>query len=147
MPNSEAPRLTQWLPTLTTLCGEPDEELLLIGHSLGVVTIMRYLEGLAPGQHIGKAIFAAGFTDQLGFEALENFFDTRLNFGQIKPKSKNGFTVIQSDDDPYVSRQYGIRLQEELGAKLVIKHGASHMSGPLGDESACTTLPEVMESV
>jgi uncharacterized protein len=147
MPNTDNPKLAEWLPTLQGLAGEPDEDLLLVGHSLGTVAIMRYLEGLTVGQQIGKAIFVAGFTDQLGFKELENFFEKHIDFSEIRSRSKNGFVVIQSDNDPFVSGQYGTRLQEELNAKLTIKHGAKHMSGAVDGEDACTELPEIVENL
>lgn len=146
MPDPDPPKLATWLPHLQEVIGQPDDELLLIGHSIGTVTIMRYLETLESGQ-VGKVILVAGFTDQLGFKELENFFDTRLDFGKIKPKSKNGFVAIQSDNDPFVSEQYGERLKDELDAKLIIKHNAGHMSGSVDGEEACTELPEVMENL
>ena len=55
--------------------------------------------------------------------------------------------AIQSDNDPFVSEQYGERLKDELGAKLVIKHNAGHMSGSVDGEEACTELPEVIENL
>lgn len=147
MPNIDEPKLTEWLPKLQEVIGQPDDELLLIGHSLGTVTIMRYLETLPADARIDKAILVAGFTDQLGFKELENFFESRLEFGKIKPKAINGFVAIQSDDDPFVSEQYGARLQEELGATLVIKHNAQHMSGAADGEQPCTNLPEVLQNL
>ena len=146
MPDSDPPKLVTWLPHLKQIVGEPDEELVLIGHSIGTVTIMRYLESLDIGR-VGKVILVAGFTDQLGFRELENFFDTTLDFSKIKTKSRHGFVVIQSDNDPFVSVQYGERLKEELGASLVIKHNANHMSGAVDDEEACTELPEVIDNM
>ncbi|HEV2403011.1 MAG TPA: alpha/beta fold hydrolase [Candidatus Saccharimonadales bacterium] len=147
MPNTDGPKLIEWLPKLEEVIGEPDDELLLVGHSLGTVTIMRYLESLSTEQRIRKVIFVAGFTDQLGFSELENFFETRLDFASIKSKAKGGFVIIQSDDDPFVSEQYGTRLKEELDAKLVIKHAAKHMSGAVDGEGACTELPEVIQNL
>jgi len=147
MPHTDEPQLGEWLPTLQQVIGEPDDELLLTGHSLGTVTIMRYLESLNDNQRIGKAIFVAGFTDQLGFKELENFFETRLNFAKIKPKSLHGFVAIQSDNDPFVSRQYGNRLKDELDAKIIIKHDAGHMSGSADGEEACTELPELAAAI
>lgn len=147
MPDSDPPKLATWLPHLQEIIGQPNEELVLVGHSIGTVTIMRYLESLTDNQLVGKVIFVAGFTDQLGFRELENFFETQLDFGKIKTKSKNGFVVIQSDNDPFVSEQYGERLKDELDAKLLIKHGANHMSGAVDGEEACTELPEVIENV
>lgn len=146
MPDSDSPKLATWLPHLKQVIGESDEELVLIGHSIGTVTIMRYLESLKSSQ-VGKVILVAGFTDQLGFSELENFFETRLEFDNIKSKSKNGFAIIQSDNDPFVSEQYGTRLQEELSAKLTIKPGAKHMSGDTDGEESCTELPEVIENL
>lgn len=147
MPNTDEPKLIEWLPKLVEVVGEPDDELLLVGHSLGTVTIMRYLEALPDAKKIDKAILVAGFTDQLGFKELENFFEKRLDFEKIKPKAKNGFVVIQSDDDPYVSEQYGARLEDQLTAKLVIKHGAKHMSGPVDNKESCRELPEILANL
>lgn len=144
MPDTSAPKLATWLPYLQQTIGQPDDELVLIGHSIGAATILRYLETLQDDQ-VGKVILVAGFTDQLGFAELENFFENRLDYGKIKQKSKHGFVAIQSDNDPYVSAQYGERLKAELGAKLVIKHGAGHMSGAVDNEDSCTQLPEVIE--
>src|SRR5579862_2693213 len=74
MPDTDRPKLTLWLPHLQSVIGSPDDELLLIGHSIGTVTILRYLETLPVDMHVGKVILVAGFTDQLGFQQLENFF-------------------------------------------------------------------------
>lgn len=147
MPNTDEPQLNEWLPHLSETIGKPDEELVLIGHSLGNVTIMRYLESLPADQQVGKVIMVAAFTDQLGFKELENFFETRLDFESIKPKAENGFVVIQSDNDPYVSAQYGERLKEELEAKLIVKHGANHFSGEVDGEESCDSLPEVVDNL
>jgi len=108
---------------------------------------MRYLETLSSAQHIRKAILVVAFTDQLGFRELENFFETRIDLRGISSKARDGFVVIQSDDDPFVSEQYGTRLKEDLEAKLIVKHDAKHMSGVVDGEEACTELPEVVESL
>lgn len=147
MPDTEEPKLNKWLSHLEAVIGEPDEELVLIGHSLGCVTILRYLEKLSKGKKVGKVMLVAAFTDPIGFKELENFFKTSIKYDKIKPKSANGFVVLQSDNDPFVSEQYGIRLEEELGAVLLIKEGAEHMSGPLLEDDSCTELPEVVEEV
>lgn len=147
MPDPDAPRRDKWVPYLQEIVGQPDDELVLIGHSIGSGTIMRYLETLGDNEKVGKVIFVAGFTDQLGFKELENYFDQLLDFAKIKSKSARGFMAIQSDNDPFVSAQYGQRLKDELGAKLIIKHGASHMSGSVDDEEACLDLPELVSEL
>lgn len=145
MPDSEEPKLDKWLPHLKDVIGDPDEDLVLIGHSLGCATIMRYLETLTEKQKVGKVIFVAGFTDAIGFRELEDFFEKPIEFEKIRSKSAEGFVAIQSDDDPYVVEQYGTRLEEELGAELLIKQEAGHMSGSVVDKDSCTELPEVVK--
>lgn len=67
----------------------------------------------------------------------------RENFSKIKSRSKNGFTEIQSDNDPYVSMQYGERLKDEPSAKLIIKHNAGHMS----EVDGYLELPDVINNL
>ncbi len=149
MPDTDHPKLAIWLPTLIDLVEIPDEELFLIGHSIGTVAIMRYLEGLPENLRIGGAIFVAGFTDNLGFEELENFFETELDFATIKSRAKK-FVIIHSDNDPYVEYpKYADILQEKLGAELIFKPGEEHFSGEVEGEAtrACASLPEVSKSI
>ena len=75
MPETELPKLAKWLPKLQEVAGKPDRDLYLIGHSSGVITIIRYLESLSADQKIGGAVFVAGFTNDLGYEELKNFFE------------------------------------------------------------------------
>lgn len=147
MPNPDEPQLKDWLTYLQEVIGTPDEHLALIGHSLGCAAVLRYLESLPKDVKVGKVILVAGFTDQIGFREFDNFFKKPLNFEKIKKKSAAGFIAIQSNDDPFVAVQYGTRLEEELGAELIIKDAAGHMSGPLDDKESCTELPEVVEEV
>lgn len=147
MPDPDPPILATWLPYLQQVIGQPDEDLVLIGHSIGCGTIMRYLETLDDGQRVGKVLFVAGFTDQLGFRELENFYSTKLDFAKIKSKSARGFVAIQSDNDKYVAAQYGERFKQELDAKLIVKHNAGHMSGPVDKEESCLELPEIVENL
>ena len=142
MPETNLPKLSLWLPKLKEVVGEPDEDLYLVGHSAGCITILRYLEGLDDGQKIGGVLLVAGFTDDLGFEELKNFFDTPLEFDKVRNKAKH-FTVIHSDNDPYVDIKYGDIFKDQLGAKLIVKHQMGHFSGPVDEADSTTSLSEV----
>ncbi len=146
MPDTNNPKLSLWLPKLQEVIGRSDEELCLVGHSLGCITIMRYLESLKDGERIGTVVFVAGFTDDLDFKELVNFFETPIDFRKIKSKA-NRFVAINSDDDPYVSLKYGNILKDKLDAKLIIKHAMKHFSGPIDKEESCTSLPDVAEEI
>lgn len=146
MPETEMPKLSLWLPKLKETIGTPSENLYLVGHSAGCITIMRYLESLEEDEEIGGVVFVAGSTDDLGFEELSNFFQTPINFEKIKSKAKY-FIVIASDDDPYVPLKYSDILKEKLGARVIVKHAMKHFSGPVDNEESCLSLPDVSESI
>jgi hypothetical protein len=146
MPETNFPKISQWLPKLKETVGKPSEDIYLIGHSLGCITILRYLESLKENEKIGGAIFVAGFTDNLGYNEIKNFFESPINFERIKlhcPK----FVAIHSDNDPYVPLRYGNIFKEKLNAKLVIKHNMGHFSGEIGKEESCTKLPDVIKNL
>lgn len=146
MPETGMPKLSLWLPKLKKVIKKPDENLFLIGHSAGCITIMRYLEQLEKNQKIGGVVFVAGFTDDLGYDELKNFFETSIDFEKIKSKAKK-FVAINSDNDPYVDLKFADILKERLGAKVLIKHQMGHFSGPVDEEESCTFLPDVSKAV
>jgi predicted alpha/beta hydrolase family esterase len=144
MPDTDHPRQDAWVPKLREVIGEPDEGLILIGHSVGCITILRYLERLKPDQRIKGVILVAGFTDDLGYEELKNYFETPIDFETIKsccPK----FIAIHSDNDPYVDMKHADIFKEKLDAKIIVKKEMGHFSGEIEDEQACTELPDVLE--
>lgn len=146
MPDSDAPELSKWLPVLQHVAGEADRELYLIGHSIGLVTILRYLETLSEREKVGGVVSVAGFTNDLGYEQLKNFFRTPLKYEHIKARSK-GFVAIASDNDQYVGPEQGERLRDRLGASLEVMHDMRHFSGEPGDKGSCTSLPEAAKAV
>lgn len=146
MPETDSPKLSLWLPKLQEVATVPNDDLYLIGHSAGVITIIRYLENLGDGERVGGVVFVAGFTNDLGFPELKNFFENPIDFGKIKLKAKN-FVAIHSDNDPYVALKFGDVFKEKLNAKVIIKHDMKHFSGEIDDEESCTSLPDVSEQI
>jgi len=146
-PHTDAPTEKDWVPFLANIIGEPDEDLFLIGHSVGCITILRYLETLGEGRAVGGVVLVAGFTDDIGYSELTNYFEDPVDFEKIKSRSKGEFVAIHSDNDPYVDLKYGDILRDKLGARLIVKHNMEHFSGPIGEEASCTELPDVVEAV
>lgn len=146
-PDTDNPKQDAWVQYLAKKVGIPDDNFVLIGHSIGSVTILRYLENLRPEERVGGAVLVAGFTDDLGFDQLKNYFQTPIDLEKIRSKSKNGFVAIHSDNDPFVPSKHGDVFNEKLGAGLIIMHAMKHFSGPVDKEDSCLELPEVVESV
>ncbi|MBI2021438.1 serine hydrolase family protein [Candidatus Daviesbacteria bacterium] len=146
MPETNLPRLSLWLPKLREVIGQTDEDLSLVGHSSGCITILRYLETLEDNQRVDKVILVAGFTDDLGYEELKNFFEKPIDFEKIRKKA-NKFIAIHSDNDPFVSLKYGDIFKDQLGAKLIVKHQMGHFSGPVDETESITNLEEVSQEI
>ena len=147
--DSDHPRMDAWLEDVRSVVGVPDKDCYFVGHSLGCITILRYLESLTEGQKIGGAVFVAGFSDinitvgeseDLG--ELQSFFETDVDFQKAK-KHCEKFIAIHSDNDPYVDLRYGDIFRENLGAKIIIEKGMRHFSG----DDGITELPSVLKSV
>ena len=146
MPETSFPKMSLWVPALAKVVGKPDEDTILVGHSIGCATIMRYLESLGEAEKVGGAVFVAGFTEDLGFDEIHNFFETPLDFDEIRSHLPQ-LTAIYSDDDPYVDVKYAKVLEEELGVQTVLLKQMKHFSGPVDKEESCRVLPAALDAV
>lgn len=127
MPNTNHPNYKEWLDFLQEIIKNPGENTYLVGHSLGVIAILRYLESLSEGLKISGAILVAGFPEPIGFKELDSFFQTPLNYEKVK-KSAKMIVAIHSDNDPYVPIENGYLLRDKLDAELIIIPNAKHLN-------------------
>jgi uncharacterized protein len=142
MHNTNYPQMNEWLDSLQKTVVTPDKNCYFVGHSLGCITILHFMESLKEGQKIGGALLIAAFTDDLETKELKNFFTKDINWKKIKihcPK----FTALLSDNDPYVDISYGDIFKEKLKAKIIVSHNMGHFSAADG----ITELPEALDSL
>lgn len=129
MPDSMNPKMDAWVSHLAKTVGSPNEETYFIGHSLGCITILRYLETLQENQKVGGAVLVAGFGHNLEYEGYENellsFFAAPVDWEEIK-KHCAKFVAIHSEDDPFVRIKHNTLFQEKLGARSIIEQSRGH---------------------
>jgi len=142
MPNPNEPRLDGWVAAIGKEVGRADADCYLVGHSLGCIAILRYLEK-CKGK-VGGALLVAGFVGGLGegFEALENFFKKPVDWKSVKGACPK-MVAIFSDNDPYVPLSQEKIVREKLGAKTIVLNGRGHFSSSEG----VTELPEALEEL
>jgi predicted alpha/beta hydrolase family esterase len=133
LPNEKSPQINEWVSALADTIKQLDDDTYLVGHSLGCITILRYLESIKAEQiQAGGSVLVAGFTKDLDFVgyngALNNFFQKTIDWQTIKAHCKD-FTVISSDNDPTVRSDNHQRLIENLFAKGIWEHNKKHMTG------------------
>ena len=127
MPNADNPKMDEWVNHLAKLVGKPDEDCYFVGHSLGCITILRYLEILKTDEKVGGAILVAGFSDDLGIKELHDFYTKQIEWKKIKSHCKK-FVAIHSDNDTYVSLKYAEVFNEKLDSDVIVKPGMGHFS-------------------
>lgn len=148
MPDTATPTMDKWVPYLAKTVGIPDENTYFVGHSLGCITILRYLEALKEGQKVGGVILVAGFAHDLEYDGykgeLSSFFQTPVNWEEVKEHCSK-FIAIHSDDDPWVPIKHNDIFKEKLGAEALVMHRMKHFSGDDGINELPIALDSVLE--
>lgn len=151
MPNTEHPTESDWVSHIAKVVGEPSENTFLIGHSLGGITILRYIESLPAGEKIGGAVLVAAFSEALPnkktFAELSSFFSCPVNFEKVRARVVKQFVAIQSENDPYVPIKHGEIFKEKLGAKLVVIPNGGHLNASDGYTELLPALNELIAIV
>lgn len=153
MPGTNDPKKDAWLQTITDAIGIPDEETYLVGHSLGGMTILLYLQSLPENVRIGGAVFVAPVAgEETMTERIDQEEGTRailhpwiakpIDWMSVRNHGKN-FAAVFSDNDRWIRTETEKIFQEKLGAKTVMLQGMKHFSG----DDGVTELPEVLESI
>lgn len=140
MPNTSEPTIEAWVAHLRSEVKTPDEETLLIGHSIGCQTIMRYLETPEENMRVGSCIFIAGWFDLENMESKEEeaiaqpWIETPLNFQEIKKKTDT-ITVYLSTNEFYGCIESNTRIfKEKLGAKVILVKEMGHFTDDESEE-------------
>ncbi len=146
MPNPKNPKNDEWVKTIAEAVGQADEEVLLVGHSLGVPAIFGYLENLKEREKIGGAVLVGGpcklNTASLILKKIfiGSFFEKDFNFEKIK-KTCNKFYVIHGDNDESVPLEHALFISKNLDSKIAIIKDGGHLSDD------CKILPEALEAL
>ena len=150
MPDTLHPTIDAWLSPLADAADDIDEDTILIGHSIGCQTILRFVEKLPGNTKVGGIILVAAWLhltdetwdEEYTKEIAKPWLETPINFEKIKNHTKN-IVCIQSEDDPYVPVADAQIFEEKLGAKIIFLKNAGHIAA----EDSITKLPEILEQI
>ena len=140
--NSDRPDRDEWLKSTSNSVNEVDfSNLVVIGHSLGVVTALDLIE--SENKKIKSLISVSGFGKDYGAE-LNSYFlkEKEIDFNKVRDLVGKS-VVIYGDNDPYVPQKTLKDLADNLGVKpTVIKKG-----GHLNTDSGYTKFPMILELI
>ena len=134
MPNTENPKIEEWISELNKQVNKLNENTYFIGHSIGCQTIMRYLE-TKEITRIGGILFVAPWLDLLpeavedeeSYNTAQPWINNPIDFEKIK-QFTNNISCIFSNDDYFVSLDQEKEFREKLSAKTIIVNNKGHIS-------------------
>jgi predicted alpha/beta hydrolase family esterase len=137
MPNTDEPKIEEWIGFLGENIKNIDNETYFIGHSIGCQAVLRHIETLPDDVVVGGCILVAPWMEldkntieEEGEEVVEiarPWMETPIDFKKIK-KHTDKFLAIFSDNDPYVPLSEINLFEKELGAKIVVKNNEEHFN-------------------
>lgn len=133
LPNSMHPDRFEWLAYVKDLLVEVSpKNLLMIGHSLGVVTALDFIEQSEKKVH--GLISVSGFAEDYGAD-LNGYFmrQKELDFNAINDHLAKSF-VLYGDNDPYVPQQTLENLSTLLDVTPKIIPNGGHLNTSAGYE-------------
>jgi len=141
MPNSQSPKLSEWINHLEKSIKDIDENTIFVGHSLGCVTILNFLNNT--NAIIIKGLFlVSGFVESSPIPALNEFVKPRLNYNYLQQLTPNRFSISAIDDDiiPY---KYSKTMAEKLNASFTLLKEGKHFI----DRDNFTEFPFLIEEI
>lgn len=140
LPDSSAPEPNRWVGAVRDAVGHVDEETVLVGHSLGCITILRYLESLDSEWSLGSLVLVSGFAEPLpNLPALDGFVVDPIDLSALRGRI-GSIAVVASDNDSIVSPAATQRLAAGLHSTVSTIEGAGHFLGREGH----LTLPAIL---
>ena len=132
MPGGLHPHCEDWIKVIKNGVGGSDDQIILVGHSLGTAATLLYLERYQPKNIEAVVLFAAidpswpQNREKVGGNVAD--FICSVDYEKIK-KSAKTFIVSSSKDDPIVEFDQGKGLSEKLGADFLPVRGMGHFKG------------------
>jgi len=142
MPGGEDPLLEKWIKKITESVPNPDEETYFVGHSLGCIAILKYLEQLGKGIKVGGCVLVAGFCTPIGNVRIKNFTEKPLEAYKVKEHTQR-FKIIGSKDDKKVPFAAVLEMQNKLGGQLIMDNGKGHF----GESDGVKELPSLLRAL
>lgn len=104
---------------------KPEPGMVLIAHSLGTITALRYVERHPELSDVRLLLVGAFDRPLLLYPPLDSFVEPTINYSQIKPKVSHA-TVISAQDDTIVPHQDSVIVAHQLGARLLSPKTGNH---------------------
>jgi len=142
MPSPTEPKCGDWVEEIQRHVDSSDgQDVFLVGHSLGVSAILRYLESRTANK-ISGMILVSGPAFKNNNWKIDSFLETGFDFELIKSRCSK-VVVIHGDNDQNVPKTDAEYLSQCMNAELILIPNGGHLNG----SSGWLTLPQCLDSL
>lgn len=143
IPEPNQPIAHNWQLMLDRIIGVPNENIFLVGHSLGCITLLHFLSRHQPTK-LGGLILAAGFTETLPrLPELDNYISASSpDFSVLKQINMPKQCLISNNDD-HVPTKLTEHMAQQLSSPLVRIENGGHLMA----ENGFTELPQAWQAL
>lgn len=148
MPNSSDPNFAEWLQYLEGLSLSIDQNTIFIGHSLGCITVLRFLEKHRKEiDQIGGYLLVAGFAETLAnIPFLKTFTEDQLDDNTLISITEHRVSMISLNDE-IVKSEYSVNLANRLQTQKLFVENAGHFLDRDGYKELADIFPILEEMV
>lgn len=140
MPNPNNPVPAEWVAEIARVAErDPKDKIYLVGHSLGVPAILKFLEKTKT-KNVKGIVLVSGPVYKTSKKKVQAYLKDSFDFVGIRNKVKK-IAVIHGDNDQNVSFEQGEFLAKELKGKLIEIKNGGHLNG----SSGWVQLPQCLE--
>ena len=137
LPNRDVPNPSEWLDFMhKNISLKNPEQVILLGHSLGGLAVLRFLEKLPANIKINKAILVAPVIKDVTSVTEEDWRDVFVPWstGEFDYKKINNsaekIIAFFSDNDRFIPLESANIVKDNLDAVVFIEHNKDHYSTP-----------------
>jgi len=127
LPFSGEPDLFEWLKAMEEQVGRIDADDIILGHSLGAVMALRYLESAEMSATPRALILVAAPWTHKRAE-MKSFFMSEFDADVLMWKAQD-FIIVHSKDDELVPFDHAKKYRDILKGKLLTREGEDHYMG------------------
>lgn len=143
LPHPLDPQAKQWEDNVRAALEQPDEHTIVIAHSLGCLSVLRYLLSLPGRWRLGTLVLVSGFIDRLpALPELDGFIGDGCDVTGLS-KHIGRLVIFRSDNDSIVPPRHTDNLAGKLGVSAQVVPGAGHFLAAEG----VTELPLVRDAI
>jgi uncharacterized protein len=126
LPSPDNPQPDEWQEALENQVSVLDRETYFVTHSLGSITLLRYLESITSNERIGGYILVSGFNGSLpNLRQLDSFQRIGIDYERLVQITGNR-VVIAALDDASVPHAFTEKLAKSLDANFISVERGGH---------------------